>query len=494
MLALLYFLNAARFRIPTGYAGLYSLMTERLIQNPWPLPREIPLYGPGGIPFAFPPLGPYVAALGVGLLKIPIFEYLRWAPPAFTILSLIMLYSFALKLYASRDKAMLGTLLAAAGVQMYADHATAAGMVRALALLFATAGLSAFMNAIRMQTSFNSWTAATAFLLGLTTLTHPSYAVFLASGLTVIAASDRRESFRTRAVGLLVVLIGGLIVAAPWILVVSDRFGLQVWSNASRTHGTLGILQRVSGNLALVPVEILRWVANLGKAWTPHFLPGMAILGLGYSLLGRNWAIPALLVFLPAVLGESTRFEGILGGLLAANLIVDVAPLRIERNGGLTRFAPGPNLTFHVIVLGAVMYQAAKTIYSYEPSLDASLLEATTWVRENTPIESALLLLPNDHDRSEWTPYLTRRILSISHWGAEWAGGYAYQQTLQDQLSGCIDADSFRCIVDLTEQLHPQPTYLLMNTDLEALLSQAQSDPAWATAFRSDAYALFQRR
>lgn len=86
--AVVYLLNPIRYAFPVGYAGLFSLMVETILDHGFALPWSVPYYGPGGIPFAYPPVGLYLAALAVGPLKIPLFTYLRFAPAILGLLAL----------------------------------------------------------------------------------------------------------------------------------------------------------------------------------------------------------------------------------------------------------------------------------------------------------------------------------------------------------------------------------------------------------------------
>ncbi len=57
------FYNAFRFSLPIAYAGMYTLMAEQIADGGFSLPMQVPYYGPGGIPFAYPPLALYVMAV-----------------------------------------------------------------------------------------------------------------------------------------------------------------------------------------------------------------------------------------------------------------------------------------------------------------------------------------------------------------------------------------------------------------------------------------------
>jgi len=490
LLILLVF-NAVRFSLPMGYAGLYTLMVEQVIKKPWPVPTEVPLYGPGGIPFAYPPLGAYVAAGFVRLTGIPIFEYLRWAPPFLTLLALGLFYLFLREFYDDRDKAIVGVILAAIGSHLYVDHATAAGIIRGLALLLSAAGLAAFTASSRRSTVLNEWTVASGVLLGLTLLTHLSYFGFALLGMTAVGFFSGGGPGSARFRRLLIVGIVCSIVSIPWVALIVTRYGTLAFVYASQTHGTFGIIQRASGNPLRVPVELLGWLANFGRDWGPRSLGGLGLVGIGYALLKRRWTLPVWLAILSSVLGETLRFEEILGAALAAGCLIDLVPLRATSGRKPVRFESLANVGFYAIVVGALAYQGAKAIYQDEPSLSQPLIQVAAWVDSTTPDDSVVLMLPNDHAVSEWTPYLTRRQLGVGHWGAEWTGKYAYQQALQDAISICSELQSLQCLLDWADELDPPPTHLIIRNSLSDLLSEARLDPDWVLVFENGDFSVF---
>jgi len=68
------FFAATTHSLPVGEAGLYALMSELVVANRFALPSEVPFYGPGGIPFAYPPVAFCLAAFSTALLDISIYD------------------------------------------------------------------------------------------------------------------------------------------------------------------------------------------------------------------------------------------------------------------------------------------------------------------------------------------------------------------------------------------------------------------------------------
>jgi len=98
----LLFQGAYNYIFPSGFAGLYVLMSELIVNNNFQIPQYIPYYGPGGIPFAYPPIGPYLLAVVSTLFHISIINYLRFVPPFIMLLSIIPIYYIAFEITHSR--------------------------------------------------------------------------------------------------------------------------------------------------------------------------------------------------------------------------------------------------------------------------------------------------------------------------------------------------------------------------------------------------------
>ena len=59
--------NALSHPYPLGAAGLFTQMAQQIAAADFRLPLQSPYYGPGSIPFAYPPLGLYLLAV---LIKV----------------------------------------------------------------------------------------------------------------------------------------------------------------------------------------------------------------------------------------------------------------------------------------------------------------------------------------------------------------------------------------------------------------------------------------
>jgi hypothetical protein len=493
VIAGLYFFNAVRFSLPVGYAGFFSLMTEQLSQNGFVLPIQVPFYGPGGTPFAYPPLGLYVAAVVTGLFRMPIFDYLRWAPPLISMLAFGVAYILFREIFANRMKALFGTVLTSTVGIVYTSHATAAGMARAFALLFSMGCLLISFRIFRGKSSSYKLIVLSAILFGMTFLTHLSYAVFTLLSLLAFAFTSPRERFLSNCVRLALIGIGGLAVAAPWYLTVIIRYGAQVFAYAGSSHGSFGIIYQASNSLLSIPVLLVKWFYNLGRTWKPFALAGVSLLGFCYAIMRRRWLLPLWMISIALFLGEAARFEAMLASMLAADLIFDLASM--EDLSNTPHFIPRSILSaiFTFLILGVFLAQGLKEVRSKTPALSSQALEVSTWIRDNSKDDASYLLLSGSHDLSEWFPYLTHRTPDIAYWGSEWSGDYLMKQSYFQSLLECVEDQSSSCVYHLIDIADIDPDLMILPEGATWIYEEIASRSNWTLVYDQAGFIVFAK-
>ncbi len=127
--------------LPLSTGGLYALMAHSIEQNNFALPGRIPYYGPGGIPFAYPPLALYVLAAASRLSGLSILTWLRFMPVIFCALSLWPTYRLYSDLLPRTWMARCATVLFASAPAWLALNLWADGSVRSFAFFWAMLAL-----------------------------------------------------------------------------------------------------------------------------------------------------------------------------------------------------------------------------------------------------------------------------------------------------------------------------------------------------------------
>jgi hypothetical protein len=494
----LYLYNAFRYSFPTGYAGLYTLMAEQLGENSFKIPRIVPYYGPGGFPYAYPSAGFYLAAFIHQIFHIPWFTYLRFAPPLLTLLFLALDYIFIHKITSSRIKAILGTALTITAGAVYEYQVQAAGMVRSLALVFAMLALIFSWDAFSTGHSLRSTylrAALAGLTLGLTVLSHLSYALFAMLGILVFGLLAQQPNWRIRLALSAVIFGGGFLVSSAWWGTVLARFGLTVLTNPARSHGNFEVVHALLVvGLRRMPFLFVQKLIGVTYTWAPAALVGLIASGLVYLILRRKWALLVwfLLVFL--AVGEPERFLLIIGCIATAELLGGVLDFVSAQDAG-DHHTNLPLYVIAVCILFALpVYNATKTVLSDTPTLTSSLIEASNWVKDRTPPVSTYLLLDDNNDLDEWVPYLTRRTPLVGSWGGEWVGNLTSLDDLSSRLDACVSAQSYPCLQELILQKNLQVSWLISLTNRPSLNTQIGADPAWQLVFKNDQFLVFGRK
>ena len=257
----LLFVNALSESYPMGYAGLFTQMARQIADANFQLPIESPFYGPGGIPFAYPPFGLYLLAI---LIKVTgkYFFFLRILPPMLSLISLIPLFYLTLHLSKSTLAAGMIVILTAASPNLYEAHAWAAGMVRASAFLFMLCTLYFFVKHNSQPTLLNLLSAG--MLLGLTLLSHLTYFLFCIAWIGWWTVSSGKFFLRFKDAAIVVLL--GLLTSSIWWLTIIFRYGFGVFVKAFNSHGAdslLSVWQNVPGIFASFWINLESLTANI---------------------------------------------------------------------------------------------------------------------------------------------------------------------------------------------------------------------------------------
>lgn len=493
VLGSMYLYNASRFQYPPGYAGLYTLMAEMLAQKPFPLPMEVPYYGPGGIPFAYPPLAAYIEAFFIGPAKVPVFTYLRWEPGIACLLVMLAVYLLGRELSGDRLKALVGTVIVFSAEIIYSYHGTASGSVRGPALLWTVLAAYVALMAYRRRHRWLAFALLAGLFLALTIMTHLAYAAFLAPGILLMAfLQTTGRPLLDRCRTLVVIAVAGALLSAPWWGTMIARYGWAVFLNAGGTHGTLGLVQQTGLEPIAMLRAILRWYVNLGGAWWPAFLAGLMIAGFAYAVARGRWLLPAWTLVAIATLGQTDRFEILLLGLLAGEALADLS--RFLGSSNRTQTAVGSvtagGLTFLALVLVPVVFLGFRGIQWTDVALSDDLVETGAWVRENSPEDSQYLYLGGDHDIAEWLPYLSRRTPGVSPWGAEWTGSYDEQLQRLGEVNSCLSGPDTACLNRILASIGGDVEWLIVPVEDGRSWPALASDPDWEQVFANDSFAV----
>lgn len=298
---------------PNGYAGLFALMAETVAGNGFALPVEIPFYGPGGIPFAYPPLSFYLMAFATNGLTIAPFDYMRLAPSVFLLLSLIPMFALTKALTSSLRQAVIATALMGASVGILDLHYDAAGICRGLALLVMLGSM--YFSYLSFKSTRVWPLVLAAIFLAATILTHFTYAVFGTLSIILFSLGTKEMPLAKRMIFLVATGLLAGVLTLPWWIVVLDRHGIQVFLYALSTHGSTSFIQVLGAPASWI--DLLR--SNVLPSFESLLLTGTALLGLAIAIATRKWFLPLWLLATVWITGlEGQRFAAIVCALLGA--------------------------------------------------------------------------------------------------------------------------------------------------------------------------------
>lgn len=479
-----YFYHALAHPYPTGYAGLFSLMADLLVQNQFHPAGLIPYYSPEGLPFVYPPLGIGLYAFAVGILNIPRLVYLRFIPPFFTLLSLIPVYSIARFFLKSKPVAVTAVLLSFLSPAIFFYNIGAGGIVRAAALFFALMGLwLAFRG---LPDGRRRDLILSGGLFAAVILTHLSYIPFFLLSLGLYLLICQRTARAAGRAGFIVAL--GLLLSAPWWVEIAATHGLAVFLNAMNSHRNADILLRFTEPLN--PFWLLRSYAAAFIGLVP--LGGIAVFGVLILLLRKQFFVPAWFLALLFLTGESDRYLVFIGGMAAAyflyNLVSDlVKTLKLRRGQVITTVVLAALIAASLV---SPLRQMARQV----PGISEETIRLSQWFQENTPAGAAFLGFARDEDITEWLPYYLERPLALPYWGTEWTGIYPRQGEILEELIGCYDRQSFTCAANVLDRHKITPDYLVLPVNPHSLPIERQIEASaeWKQVYRNEGYTVWE--
>lgn len=443
-LAFILFLGAAvrlvhviNLDFPLNDGGPFYQMILDIKNAGYALP-SLTTYNLNQIPFAYPPLAFYAGAFLSDGLDWPVLDIIRILPAIISILTIPAFFLLSRRILNSTRQVLLATMAFSFLPTSFDWLIVGGGLTRSFGYLFAILTLWQVHALYTTERKRPIW--LTILFASLTILSHPGTSWFTFYCTAVILAFHRKES-KNWLLKSLWVIIGVLILTAPWWLTNISRHGSGVLTDPFQTE-----------------------VYSLASFLTPFtFLftnePMLDILAV-CGLLGVLTSLSNRSFFLPAWLLSIFLFEARLGAtysVLPMALLVGVGvdqgiwPLISPSDGKLSdkwaRILPiitAFYLSFYVILnayLG-ITYQ----------SVTLEEIKTMQWIADNTPETSKFIILSGtsqygiDHI-SEWFPALSQRTSLTTPQAHEWLPDREFTRRvdlhaeLQELYLTCSDAD-----------------------------------------------------
>ena len=425
---------------PVNDGGLFVAMTRAIQEAGWSLPVTVSWNG-SELPFTYPPLAFYKAGLLESLFGLDLYAIFRWFPLLTSVLIVPVVYLLARQLLRSELGGAVAALAYALAPSSYVWMIQGGGVTRSPGLLVAVLALWQVVVLVREPTPGRA--VGVGLLAGLTGLVHPGAAVFLLSGAVLIWLFEgrTRRAFvhAAAAAGI------GLLVLAPWLIIVASRFGLAALVDVPSNGPDL--------RFALLTMLSSRFTG------LPFFDP-LGVIGLTMAfvcLYRRQWLLPLWFLVATALSPQYAMVPfGLLIGAAAQSLASkrrDVqsrplsAPLRRFPAIGLAVL--GACLAFEGVVSAFAVLDPGAPVHA----LSAERREAMAWVAAELEPAARVAVItdsvwPRDPD-SEWFPLLAGRQSVATVQGSEWLGVAAFVETrgAHHALQTCVrQEESVACV------------------------------------------------
>ncbi len=451
-----------RTDFPLVDGGLFYKMILDLQANHYLLP-DYTTYNLLQIPYAYPPLAFYLTGLVNNLTHLPLLELICWQPVVANLLVLPIIYLFARQLLRSSPSAALVTFLYAMTPYAYWWQITGGGLTRSLGGLF---GFMTVYCALRMfQEKRVIWLAGTLAAGVLVVLSHPEWALqaVLATALIGLRWGRSRTGLRHA----MLVLLGVIILTAPWWLTVIMQHGAGIFLYASQSTNN----------------RLFFWTPLLNLSFTAEyvdFLSVFAVIGIFMAFARREYFLP---VWVLAALFADPRggvpFALLPLSILSAGVITHmVAPYFLQqRKREMDEWWRALELPVGKAFFGFLAIFCLANAYNVSVTLSYHTLtmpeqQALAWVVNETDPGANFLVLsgqtnPLHSPLLEWFPALTGRHNLTTVQGREWLpGSQHYQAYIQlfSQAQNCLYA-SADCILGLEEKYREQIDTIVLSQE-----------------------------
>ncbi|MFN8638770.1 MAG: glycosyltransferase family 39 protein [Dehalococcoidia bacterium] len=427
---------ALTHEFPLRDGGMFVVMVGDLLDARFALP-EVTSYNQLDIPFVYPPLPFYLAAMLASVLGQPPIEVLRWLPALLATSTVPALYIASREVLRSHRwpyGPAVATFAYAVSPRAFDWLIAAGGLTRALGTFFALLALERTLVALRTDRRRAQLEAGT--VAGLTALSHPQAAIFLVASVLVLGLFDLRTGAVSpvqaarRLAGATAI---ATVVVLPWVLVLASR---------GRLDALLGIGGRWSPTMDLSSLTSLPFTPgghfNVGGAFALLLLLSNTVRG---DLRLPSW------ILLTVVLGVGGG--GFLLEVPTAVMLGDFAARSASR--------PAPRyIQVAAAIAGAALGLMALTIAVEEYTLPSSrpfqlspdARAAIEWSGANLEPGSGVVTITRTGWGSdlaaEWLPALTDLRGATTVQGSEWLGRerWSHRVDASTRVNRCAVSDA----------------------------------------------------
>jgi hypothetical protein len=454
---------------PLNDGGFFVMLTEELLESNFSLP-DFSSYNLFQIPYAYPPLGFYLAAFFARITTLDVLDIFRFLPAVISWLTIPIFYLAAKKMLKSPTSLSIAVFIFAVIPRSWFWMIMGGGMTRSLGVMSSILtiyfGYQLFTQQKHLIPTILSFT--------LTVLSHPEALIFSALNLCLLFLFYNRT--RNGFTQLTLVGLGAMVASSPWWITVATRHGFDPFMAASQTSGiSASFINHI-------------FLFNLTDEPSPALFATLAVLGAFYCFSQKDYFLPISAITTIILLPRSgpNYMIAVIAMLAALALTEIVFPglALIQTKLEPANFESPPLIgtlskAFLVYLFLNLLFSA--TIVTSEPTttlraLTVGDLEAMQWVSLNTPPGSRFLVL-SDTDwwkdsTGEWFPYLSERQALNTLQGSEWLPAEGFNQILtwRKYSQQCL-SQSIECLnqAQIRYEIPYNYVYLVRQTEVNPL-------------------------
>ena len=459
------------FRIPVDapfrLGGLFYEFSQQIIAHGYALPKTIPFYSTGGIPFAYPPLGFYVQALIVDIFSPARFWTVNWLPPLVAAMTVPSFY-FLLRKLTDDNKLVLGALFAYALMPAaFVNQIEAAGLAEA----FGTLSLIWYAHQLIGVKQTGRWqnVVGAGIWLAASVSSSPGSAVAAVIG-SLLFFGQMLLNGNKHTIKLVFAGVGGFILSAPYWLTVVRNHGFAIFSTpmSGQFNG--------EGGSWIVKFIYSFFTFNYAGGDFAILWNALILLGLLWYILREKRFLPLLFVVLAAIPRESVWLTALVTPIFAgAGLVYVAIPLLNTAFKNLSsqrvrlRFFTGAALLVMVSLFMNTTLAIEDLISDETWQISAAQIAELEQLQSDIPPDAQVLVLGNQA-LEEWAPQILRREVINTQFGLEWQPDeFAQYVTITETIEADESWD------DVLDASGARELYLLIDTEKALHLGTTQT-------------------
>jgi len=483
-----------RADFPINDGGMLLQMTQDLLDKNFRLPWYTN-YNHAGIPFAYPPLSFYFAALIHRISGIDLFSLFLYIPVFFNILTIPIFFFLSREVLNRENTAIHATLIYAILPPSYEWLIMGGGVARAPALMLSLAALWLAVRSFKCQSSRTLVLAA--FFLGVTALCHLE--IFLMSAVWIATSAFFLRRDRWGMTALASLGIGSAVIAAPWWITIIARHGLGPFQNALRS-GQFSLANAI-GSLLLNSMtdEFL---------FTPILVLGL--IGLLYCVMKKDWLLPAWALGVVLFDARSLNRSMLAPLSMLASITIDdilFPAFDLKKSAETVQLRLFPNLAAAILIAYLLLRSSLLAqiyLISTAQSMDVLSLidrQAMQWVRNNIDSDKAFLVMvpPSSwetNETAEWFPVLTNLSAINIVQGSEWLdnNAFSHMRKLYDEINAC-SLESLNCLEETASAFNLKYSYIYLSGKFRDFRTGAEFElPMLSELLESSNYQLIYQK